>query len=93
MITIPQGTLNNAETRTAVIAGSINVKRVRFRNDILDIEKTVTARSGMTMNNPIMNAKVGKLNVGTIIEMILPATKMTTHMIFVNSEKARHRRK
>jgi|SRR5208283_1967564 len=91
--TVAHGILNSTEISTAVIVGSISVKSVRFRKDILDIEKTVTARSGITMNSPTMNAKLGKMGAGIASEMMLQTTNMTTHMIFVNSEKAKQRRK
>jgi hypothetical protein len=85
-----QDNLNSHPKKSVVTVGSDRMNIARLSKLLLDNEMTVTARNGITTNRPIRNASPGKTNTGTQRVRILLIKNTNIHIMFVNSEKARH---
>jgi hypothetical protein len=75
---------------SAVKVGSLSEKRALLAKLVLDMENTATALSGMTAKSPTTIAYPGKRKPG-MKERKEQMMKMITHVVVVNSEKAKHR--
>ena len=73
--------------------GSISVNSSLLAKLVLDIEKIIKARNGITANNPMIAAEAGNSEPCKARDKMEPMKKKIIHVEIVNRENARQRLK